>query len=311
MADRDVFQANGGVAIAQGPGQPDRWHFGWRDDHAAVRAALATLPFPHFELAAPHLEGTGEGKSAYLWEAAIKVTGAHLPAQQQPRGTCVSRGWSRLVDYLECVEIALLGEAEEYHSISHAAVYGMAKEIGHDLSYQDGAVGAWAAKAVSEWGVVTNEAAKDKDAGSDDLAVEWGAKKVPAALKELAQQHKLGTVTLVATPEQARDMLCNGYPLAVCSDQGFTMTRDAEGRCRPQGTWNHCMMWSGYDDATRRFCVEQSWGPNTPDGPTAHGQPDNSFWIDWDVASRMLRQQDSFAGSKFGGFAARTLSWLL
>jgi hypothetical protein len=305
-----IFRANGGVAIVQGGGPP-RWQFGWRKDPVAVGAVLATLPFPRFEMAAPHLSGTGEGKSAFLWEAVIKVLGKHMAAQQQPRGTCVSRGWSRATDYLECVEIALLGEAEEFKYISHAAVYGMAKEIGGDLSYQDGAVGAWAAKAVSEWGTVTNDDAQDRDAGYDDLAVQWGGKGCPQKIKDLAKDHKVGTVTMVSTAEQARDMICNGYPVSCCSGQGFSMTRDSEGHCRAQGSWAHCMFWSAYDDEKRRFCIEQSWGQNTPSGPLYKGQPDNSFWADWDTCDRMLREEDSFALAKFSGFAARELNWII
>jgi hypothetical protein len=285
--------------------------FGWVNDPAAVARVLATLPRPRFGAAAPHLLGTGVGKSVLLSDAARKVTGRHLPAQQQPRGTCVSRGWSRSVDYLQCVLIAS-GSPLEYRSISHAAVYGMAREIGGDLSYQDGAVGAWAARAVSEWGTVTNDDAKDRDAGYDDLAVEWGARGVPQAVKELARKHLVRTVSLVTSAEQARDALCNGYPVSCCSDQGFTMARDQSGRCTPEGSWSHCMMWSGYRDDRRQFLVEQSWGQNVPSGPLGDLDiPDNAFWIDWGVADRMLRQQDSFALSGYDGFPAQRLDWLL
>src|SRR5581483_7268785 len=161
-----------------------------------------TLPMPRYADAAPHLTGSGEGKTVLLSDAVKMVLGKHMPAQQQPRGTCVSRGWSRAVDYLQCVQIALGHLPQEYQYISHAAVYGMAKEIGGDLSTQDGAVGAWAAKAVSEWGCVTNEEAGDVDAGNDDLAVQWGARGVPQKIKDLAKDNLVKTVTLVTTPEQ-------------------------------------------------------------------------------------------------------------
>lgn len=311
MSDDQVFRANGGVAIAQGTGQPPRWSFGWRESPADVQVVLNTLPFPRFELAAPHLAGSGEGKSAFLWEAAKLVTGGHLPAQQQPRGTCVSRGYSRAIDYLQCVEIALGNEPEEFAFVSHAFIYGCGAEVGHDQNNQDGLVGAWAAKAVATMGNCTNDECGDRDAGYDDLAVQWKAHGVPQKFKQLGIDNLVGDVTLVTKPEQARDMLCNGYPVSVCSGQGFTMTRDAEGRCKPQGSWAHCMMWSGYDDTRRRFCVEQSWGQNTPSGPTILGQPDNSFWIDWDVGARMLREEDSFAVAKFQGWQARKLDWVI
>jgi hypothetical protein len=288
-----------------------RMQFGWVNDPAAVARVLASLPQPRFGPAAPHLAGSGVGKTVLLSDAAKRVTGKHLPAQQQPRGTCVSRGWSRSVDYLQCVLIAQ-GQPFEYRSISHAAVYGMAREIGGMLSDQDGAVGAWAAKAVAQWGTVTNDDAHDRDAGDDDLAVEWGRAGCPSAVKELARKHLVRTVSQVTSAEQARDALGNGYPVACCSDQGFTMQRDDRGRCRPEGHWSHCMMWSGYRDDRRLFLVEQSWGQNVPSGPLGDLDiPDNAFWIDWDVADRMLRQQDSFALSGYDGFPAQRLDWVL
>src|SRR5581483_1393104 len=137
-----------------------------------------TLPMPRYADAAPHLTGSGEGKTVLLSDAVKMVLGKHMPAQQQPRGTCVSRGWSRAVDYLQCVQIALGHLPQEYQYISHAAVYGMAKEIG------------------------------------GDLAVQWGARGVPQKIKDLAKDNLVKTVTLVTTPEQARDMLCNGYPVS-------------------------------------------------------------------------------------------------
>lgn len=300
-------------------GQPG--FYGWKSDPAEVARVLATMPFPHFKSAAAGLEGTGEDRTVLLWDAAIKVTGAHLPAQQQPRGTCVSRGWSRAVDYLSCVEIALLGEGEEYKSISHAVVYGMAKEVGGDLGPQnnyrdrqgnyigDGAVGAWAAKAVTTMGCIDNATAGDVEAGSDELAIQFAIHGVPSDLKQKASGHPVGTASLLGSAEEARDAICNGYPVIVCSDQGFTMERDSEGRCRPSGTWNHCMKWSAWDHQRRRFCVEQSWGQGTPSGPIYLNQPTNSFWIDSDVGDRMIRQRDSYAISKWAGFVGRLLGW--
>lgn len=286
--------------------------FGWRKDPAEVARIVATLPYPRFDIAAHNLKGTGTGKTVLLSDAVKKVTGKHMAAQDQPRGTCVSRGFSRGVDYVQCVEI-LQGQPEVLKLVSHSFVYGICREIGGYLSYEDGAVGAWAAKAVNTVGNITNDDCGDKDAGYDDLAVEWGAKKVPQKWKDLAKQRNniIQTVSLVDTPEAARDAICNGYPVPVCSGQGFSMTRDSNGRCAAQGSWAHCMVWTGYRDDRRQFLVEQSWGQNTPSGPLGDLDiPDNAFWIDWDVAARMLREQDSFALSQFLGYPAQLLDWV-
>jgi hypothetical protein len=58
-------------------------------------------------------------------------------------------------------------------------------------------------------------------------------------------------------------------------------------------------------------CIGQSWGPNTPDGPTSLGQPSFSFWAERSTIERMLGQGDSWAISKSPDFAPRPLpkSW--
>jgi hypothetical protein len=284
---------------------------GWRRDPQEVQKVLSTLPQPHFM----GVEGGGwDGKSSVpLWRMCIKVTGGNLPAQKQDRGTCVSRGWSRGADYLQCVQIAC-GKPEEYYPISHAAVYGMAKEVGNDLSNKDGAVGAWAAKAVNEYGLVRNIDVNDSDT-DDALAVKWGAKGVPQDVKDKMRGNLVKTVSLVKSVEAAADLLANGYLVPVCSDQGFTMTRDKDGFCKPRGSWNHCMLFSGVivlPSGRKGLLCEQSWGQNTPDGPVVLGDaPDNSFGVDWDVADSMLKQEDSFGMSDEIGYPSRKLNWII
>lgn len=278
---------------------------GWVKDEDAVKAVLETLPYPIFGDAAAHLAGTGEDKTVLLYKSHITLFGKHLPANEQQIGSCVSHCYSRAVDYLSLIEI-LNGDREEFKSISHSAIYGMARELGGMLGGGDGLVGAYASKCVNTLGVTSNEFAQDSRT-DDRLARTWGSRGAPREIKEDAKKHLIKTVSLVATPEEARDAICNGYPIGVCSGQGFTMQRDSEGRCRPQGSWAHAMMWSGYDADKRRFCVEQSWGQNTPSGPTYLDQPDNSFWIDWDVAARMLRERDSFSLGSLDGWPAQKL----
>jgi hypothetical protein len=48
-----------------------------------------------------------------------------------------------------------------------------------------------------------------------------------------------------------------------------------------------------------------SWGADWISGPKRHDQPDGSFWVDADVAERMLRGQDSFAVSGYEGYPAQ------
>jgi hypothetical protein len=134
---------------------------------------------------------------------------------------------------------------------------------------------------------------------------------LPDDLEPEARRYPVKTVSLVKSFDEARAALGNGYPVAVCSDQGFSMSRDAEGFCSPRGTWHHCMCFIGVTVGRRPgLCCVQSWGPQTPGGPIGIGDhPACAFWVEADVADRMLAQGDSWALSAFAGFPGRRLDW--
>jgi C1A family cysteine protease len=116
------------------------------------------------------------------------------------------------------------------------------------------------------------------------------------------------TVSLCNSIEEARDALANGYGLSVCSNFGFSSRRDSEGFAKPRGSWSHAMAWIACDDASRRpgFLVQNSWGVWNS-GPKHHDQPDGSFWIDYGVAARMIRQRGAWVLSNVDGFPPRKL----
>lgn len=275
---------------------------GWIRDPDAVQAVLDTLPHPLFGAAAPNLVGTGRGKQTLLYKAWKDVLGDYFPYPNQMIGCCVSRGWSESVDLLQCVQMTIGGQESEFQPTSHEFIYGTCRvDIGGQKgSYEDGAVGAWAAKAVSTIGTVSQETVGFPY--DDKKAKEWGAKGVPAKLKTAAAEHKVRTVSLVTTYEELEDALANGYPVAVCSDQGFTMTRDEDGFCHPHGEWSHCMMIAGTRTDIPGALIVNSWGMDCPDGPLALDQPPNSFWAVRSVVEKMLGMGDSFSLSSFSGY---------
>lgn len=139
-------------------------------------------------------------------------------------------------------------------------------------------------------------------------ARQWGARGVPAEIKRAMGEHKMGAASLVATLDELDAALANAYPVIVCSDQGFTMTRDADGFCSPQGSWSHCMLIAGKRVTGRKgYLICQSWGPDVPSGPLALDQPAFSFWVEPPTIARMLAGKDSFAFSKFAGYPGRPL----
>src|SRR5438876_1100639 len=120
---------------------------GWVHLPDEIEAVLATLPLPRFAIAAAHLLAEPPPESVFLWDACKKVTGGHLAAHDQDGvGCCVGEGFSSAVEYLQCVEIALGNEPEEYRPISSESVYGLSRvEIGGGRISGDGSTGAWAA----------------------------------------------------------------------------------------------------------------------------------------------------------------------
>ncbi len=243
-----------------------------------------------------------------------KAIGTDAPKGPQQIGDCVSWGWSNLVNYVQGLQIALALQsgtpAQEYQEICTEATYGFSRvEVGGQRgSMSDGSVGAWAAEAAKNYGYLSRKYIESKGLpGQYDpkRAKKWGAEGVPDELEPEARLRLIKSVALVTTFAEAATFIQNGYPVAVCSNQGFTMTRDSQGFCRAQGTWNHCMLFMAVRWDRPGLCCSQSWGANTPDGPLVLEQPDNSFWVDATTADRMLSQRDSFAGGPFDGYPSQ------
>lgn len=294
--------------------------FGWVDRPRDVEAALATMPRPLFAQAGRPIADSGKGKVVLLHEALNSVLGT-FPVHDQKIGDCVSHGWGLCVDILKAVEILLLKEPEAFiaETATEQIYHTSRVDIGRgQLGNEDGSLGAWAAKAVTQYGIALRKkyGSVDLTNYSGSLAKQWGNRgaKLPADVDAEALEHSVRTTSLVTTYEEARDAIANGYPVAVCSMVGFQERRDNEGFAKASGQWAHCMAFIAVDDAHSRpglLCMN-SWGPGWISGPKRHNQPDGSFWVDADTANRMLKDRDSFALSSFAGYPGRTLpeNWM-
>jgi hypothetical protein len=280
---------------------------GWIYSPEEVSKHLSTLNRPTFALAAPQLSGAGTDRTTLLYKAFKDVTGGYIPYPAQEIGDCVSHGFGHGIDLLECVQIAIGQKSENLKQTATEAVYGLARVDvgGGQMGTEDGAVGAWAAKAVSTFGTVSRDLVGPYDG---KRAASWGYYGVPAEIKARVGEHKVKTAAQVSTYEELEDALANGYPVPVCSNQGFTLTRDRQGYCQPKGVWGHCMLIVGVrSDDRPGACIFQSWGSSVPDGPLALDQPPNSFWADREVVTQMLAMQDSWALSNFDGYIGQSL----
>lgn len=302
--------------------------FGWTPNQDATDNVLATLPRPLFATAA---DVNFERKDVFLYDLVRKVKGSDLDPGPQGIGDCVSWGYAGGADALQCISIAetlqghgLLNSQDKardayiqvFEELSTEAIYALMRcEVGKQWnSYSDGAVGAWAAKASTLYGYISRkELERNNMPGKYDKnrAKQWGAKGLPDNLEPIAKKYPIKTVSLVKSFDEAAAAMINYLqPTIVCSNRGFSMRRDAQGFCAPDGTWYHCMKFLGVRwDRPGLLCL-QSWGPNSPTGPLMYNQPTNSFWVDAKVADYMLRQGDSFTIGRFEGYKkANPFNW--
>lgn len=219
---------------------------------------------------------------------------------------CVGHGFAHANDCLQCVEIAL-GEGSEYRETSAEFIYAASREVAGIRGNQDGSYGAAAVKAAQQVGLASREMLGADGVDSGRIAKEWGRSGPPAKYKEAAAKFKLGSAALVKTWDDLLAAVRNGYPITIASNQGFTMTRDAQGFCSARGSWAHQMCITGVRFDREGALICQSWGPTNPSGPTALDQPSFSFWAERRVVEGILRQGDSWALSGAPDFVKRDL----
>jgi hypothetical protein len=289
---------------------------GWVNDPDEVQAVEATLPEGErrFRDTPAGKARLGPDDDVFLWDACRKVTGDLLPPRNQGGvGSCVAFGTVAAVEHLLCVQIARDGGAE-FRPLAQEVIYGGSRvEVGGGRVRGDGSVGAWAAQFVKGWGVIPRGVHQGYDLSTYNEARcrQYGQTGVPDPLEPLAKESPVKGVAKVTTGTEAVQALRQGYPLIVCSDQGFAMQRDADGFARPSGQWMHCMAIVGYQAAPRKgYFILNSWGATAHTGPVGKGNPSPAgFWADARTVERMLSQGDSWAFSDAKGFPQRALDW--
>jgi hypothetical protein len=293
--------------------------FGYQPNRVATEAFLATLDKPTLAQAGPDLV-LDESKDVFLGNALLQVNPGWKRGAQTI-GSCVGWGWSLSVDVLAACDVVLRNEPEAYGGDTLcASVYGFSRvEVRGQKNYGgDGSYGGAAAKAVTKYGTLHLGQAYGKATHtqqSGTLEKSWGRDGVPDELEPYAKQHKVQAVTLATSFEDAAKAIQNGYPVAVCSGQGFSMTL-RDGYLTPSGLWAHCMMFLGvrWKPYPALYC-ENSWGncyTGTPDKNVPKPFQFSGGWVKAATCTSMLSGEDSFALAGFEGFKPRQLpdNWL-
>lgn len=259
-----------------------------------------------------------------LYRALYKVSPG-WKVGSQGIGDCVSWGNKHAVDIALAVD-KVAGKTAEWFPAATEALYGGARVEGAGRAegtggYDDGSYGAaaasWLIKDKGRGGVVYRqnfpEFGYDLTTYSAQRAKQWGnwgcgGQGDKGRLDKVARVHPVGQAALCRNFAEAAAALSNGYPVAVCSGQGFSSTRDDKGFAKAQGSWAHCMCFIGVRfDPPGLLCLN-SWGTKWISGPKyPSDQPDGSFWVTEPVSNKMLAGNDSFALSNVKGFPKRRL----
>ena len=294
--------------------------FGYQPDRKGTEAFLSTIAKPTLAQAGPDL-ALDEDRDVFLGSALLSVS-PDWKRGSQKIGSCVGWGWSLSCDILAACDILLRNEPEAYGGrVLEASVYGFSRvEVrGQKNLGGDGSYGGAAAKAVTKYGTLHygqtyNGQQFNDNSGSREK--EWGRDGVPDSLEKFAAEHKVESVALVTSFGDAAKSLQNGYPVALCSGMGFSMTL-RDGYMTPMGSWAHCQMAAGVRwNPEPAILVVNSWGDcyqGTVDKNLPAQFQRSAGWVKAKDFTRMIGPgEDSFALAGYSGFKPRTLpeNWL-
>lgn len=292
--------------------------FGYQPDRKGTEAFLATLAKPTLAQAGPDL-ALDESRDVFLGSALLSVA-PDWKRGSQKIGSCVGWGWSLSCDILAACDILLRNEAETYGGrVLEASVYGFARTLNGKNYGGDGSYGGAAAKAVTKYGTLHYGVTYNGQQFTDNSGTrerEWGRDGVPGSLAKHAAEHKVQSVALVTSFEDTAKSLQNGYPVALCSGMGFSMTL-RDGYMTPMGSWAHCQMAAGVRwNPEPAILVVNSWGDcytGTFDKNLPPQFQRSAGWVKAKDFTRMIGPgEDSFALAGYSGFKPRTLpdNWL-
>jgi hypothetical protein len=289
--------------------------FGYDPDPEGSAAFVATLPHPTLASAAPGFHAD-ERREVMLYPALLQCLPGWRRGSQGNVGSCVGWGAALAVDFVAACDIVHRKEHEVVKGRTvEASLYGFSRVEARGQRVNtggDGSTGFHAAKSIRDFGAlhygVDYGGTVIPFSGTQERDRAWGRNGVPDELEPFAKLRRCSETTLATSFEEAAAAIQNGYPVVVCSGQGFSMSRDEDGFCRPGGVWWHCMVFAGVRWGRRPglLCLN-SWGDsNTVGRHYPETMPvavrNCSFWVDAATCSKMLGGRDSYVYAGYSGF---------
>jgi hypothetical protein len=323
------------AAEDRSPGPQGR--FGYNPNPGESRRVIEDFgPDGLFSSAGEDAISKSEGRDTFLYRPAMKahhaLYGEPWVVGRQGIGDCVSWGWSHAIWIALCCDWETGRLPMPPPLVATESIYGGSRVEARSRDgsgssavggWSDGSYGAAAARFVRNWGVAFRENAGGHDLTqySADKAKNWGAygnggQNDQGKFDQFVKSHPAQHVAAVGTFEEAAAAIESGFPVAVCSSQGFASVRDKDGFAQASGQWQHCQCFIAVrykkngspDDAL--LCLN-SWGPDwISGGRWPDDMPEGSYWVRRSVVERMLGGQDtdSFAVGSVGGFKWRPVS---
>ena len=296
---------------------------GYLPDPEGAESFVATLPHPTLASAGPDLRAANQ--DVMLYPALLACSPTWRRGSQGNVGSCVGWGASLAVDILAACDIVWRKEPESWNGRTiEASLYGLSRVEARGQKVNaggDGSTGFHAAKSIRDLGCLhygVDYGGRRFDSHSSQRERDWGRNGLPDELEPFAKERRCKETTLAVDFDQAAASISNGYPVVVCSGQGFSMSRDADGFCAPGGVWWHCMCFIGVRFGKRPgLLCANSWGDSNTVGK--HFPVDMpevirncSFWVDANVATKMLAGRDSYVYAGYNGFKPTQLpdNWL-
>ncbi len=282
------------------------WNFGVKEEVAAL---IRHRDVPSLHEKYPRMAGAWDGNSTINHADIVAknhsgdFSKVEELVQQQPRGTCGGRSGSLVLDFVQHILIGS-GKRAKFKRTSHAAVYYLARKLYGWIGSgnwrndnDDGVAGGSVPDALKKYGITHRPETNDLNGygeGSDDLACQLVCGVHPQLeqliLKEAADNLVTEWVAIRSAQEGA-DAIASGGVIVGSDNRGFSMTRDSNGFCRPQGAWSHYHARTGVGKwgGQKGFIYWQSWGKNTPSGTKVPGCPGNCFLVDWNTQDGLFR----------------------
>lgn len=289
--------------------------FGWIEDPVEVKRVVTANGIQPFQtVAAACMGDTKPTKPVVLSRYMEEIWGKDTWIYNQGScGSCVANGAGMAAEILVAQDIVENGAENPGHLDCMSIYWGSRVEIGGGSLWGQGSVGVWAAQWLQKFGCVVRKKYESVDLSeySSSLCCSGYARKgVPEDVETVAKVHPVQHYAAIKTCDEAIAALCNGYPVTVASNQGFSNRRDENGFVRPQGRWPHQMLVIAYDPTDDSFVILNSWGLEWISGPKPDWMPEGSFKVKRATLEQMFRAGDSWALSNLKGWPRRKLNFL-